>query len=161
MRPCLFTGRPGISSWRDEPRNIAWCILRRNPSLSKRCARHHLVTRSWEPAVRGLLQMSTLCWSHTICRMLLIVSQAIVHTRKDQTAIRERVQKLSAGLASIHAIQVDQVCRLNIFLKPTCVRRIHCSDIHSPKILGEIFQSTIVVFGLSMSCMPLRIQLPM
>ena len=156
MWPCLFTGRPGISPWCDKTRNITGYILRGDPSLPKRSAWHHLAARRCKPAVWSLLELSTVCCSHAISRVLLIASQAIIGARKYKATIRQCVQHLSTGLASIHAVQIDEVGWLHIFLEPTC-NGVHRSNIHGPKILGEVIEGATISFRLSMSAMSLRI----
>lgn len=129
MRPCLFAGRPGISSWCNKTWNITRYILRGDPSLAQRCAWHHLVARRCKPAVWSLLELSPVCCSYTVCRMLLIAVQAIVGARKYKAAVRHRVQHLPAGLAAIHAVQVDEVCWLNVFFEPAR-NGVHRPNIH-------------------------------
>lgn len=150
MRPCLFAGRPGISSWCDKTRNITGYMLRGDPSLPQRRAWHHLVARRCIPAVWGLLELSAVGCSHTVCRVLLIAAQAIVGARKYKATIGHCVQHLPAGLATIHAVQVDEVCWLDIFFEPTR-NGVHRSNIHGPEILGEVIKGTTIIFRLSMS----------
>ncbi len=109
MRPCFLAGRPRVSPWCNKARNITWSVVGLDPCLSKRCTWHNLVARSGKRAVGRLLEVSTLRRSHTIGRVLLIASQAVVYARKKETPIGQRVQKLPVGLTTIHGVQVDKI----------------------------------------------------